>query len=582
MKTLKKLLIMLMVGCMAISSFAACGGTTASSSSGGGDSQTSEPASDSSEDPGKVEYEECTVTAVDYDAVDMSLADIDAWSTENNLDNRAYTTDGIVRSPYFQLSANGVNIPVYAERTTRGVHNIAYISVDGVSEGGKFLLNLELTTHEERTNPVVLPESSGVTAEVDGMKVTATVTEYGSYSFTFDRDKSGILNDGSKLPLTIMVKEKEELVVPDGWTTQTFEPGSYPIDQLTFTEENTAYVFKRGRYDIDGIRINASNVIVFFEDGATLFAKPLTMNGSSPAVNDIISCNNRSNVKFIGRPAIDFSYRSGENNTRLMFSFEFCENIEFAGVNSVNSAGWTCCFTNCKDVLIRDLVLIAFRTYTDGVMLSDCQDVVVTGCFNRTGDDSMEVKSTSGGLMKTDNILFEYNAVWTDKGIAYGAVYESNHDQKNVTWRHNSVGFALAQWTEHLACTTVCIEGSNASVVNEDLHFEDIEIYQTYCAVTTIVLHNGGTVRNIYFKNIEAKYISLNQDIFRGPIDLVVKNSDGGDINDFSIKNLYFDNIVVAGERLTSENKEEMVTYRFVDDFGFRYGYIRVDTLLDE
>lgn len=577
MKIFRKAFILLLIGCMSVSSFAACGSVTESN---GGDGTMTHSSLDSSD--GGIEYEDCIITAVDYDVVEMSLSEIDAWSTENNLDNRAYKTDGIVRSPYFKMSANGVNVPVYAERTARGVHNIAYINVDGISENGKFLLDLELTTHEERTNPIVLPESAGVQASVDGKTVTATITEYGSYSFTFDRDKTGIVNDGSKIPLTVMVKEKEKLNVPDGWNTQTFEPGSYPIDLLTFEEENTVYVFKRGRYDIDGIRIKANNVYVYFEDGATLFAKPLTMNGEIPAVNDIISCGNKSNVKFIGRPAIDFSYRSGENNTRLMFSFEFCEDLEFAGVNSVNSAGWTCCFTNCKDVLIRDLVLIAFRTYTDGVMLSDCQDVVVTGCFNRTGDDSMEVKSTSAGSMKTDNVIFEYNAVWTDKGIAYGAVYESNHDQRNVTWRHNSVGFALAQWTEHLACTTVCVHGNVSTVVNEDLHFEDIEIYQTYCAVTTICMHKGGTVRNIYFKNIEAKYISLNQDIFRGPIDLIVRNEDNGDIGDFSIKNLYFDNIVVEGKRLTNDNKEEMITNRFVDDFGFRYAYIRVDTLLDK
>lgn len=576
MKTKKRAGFLFLVCCIALSSFASCFSGTGDDTGGG-------TIPDDGNKPSEPTYEECVITAVDYDAVEMPLSKIDAWSTENKLSDDAYTTDGIVRSPYFTLSANGVTVPVYAERTTRGVHNMAYINVDGVSENGLFLLNLELTTHEERTNPIVLPESSGVKATADGTKVTATVTQYGSYTFTFDRDKSGVINDGSKLPLTVMVKEKEDLTVPEGWNTKTFEAGTYPLEELTFDEENTVYLFKRGRYEIDGIKIAADNVYVYFEDGATLFAKPVTVLGDGkPAVSDIVACGNNKNVKFIGRPVIDFSYRANKNNTRLMFSFEFCEDLEFGGIHSVNSAGWTCCFTNCKNVLIRDLILIAFRTYTDGVMVSDCQDVVVTGCFNRTGDDSMEVKSTSAGSMKTNNVLFEHNAVWTDKGIAYGAVYESNHDQRNVTWRNNSVGFALAQWTEHLACTTVCVNGNVASVVNEDLHFEDIEIYQTYCAVTTICMHKGGTVRNIYFKNIEAKYISLNQDIFRGPIDLIVRNEDNGDIGDFAIKNLYFDNIVVAGERLTKDNKEEMVTNRFVEDFGFRYAYIKVDTLLDK
>lgn len=90
------------------------------------------------------------------------------------------------------------------------------------------------------------------------------------------------------------------------------------------------------------------------------------------------------------------------------------------------------------------------------------------------------------------------------------------------------MGFALAQWTDHLGCTTVCMEGKSADIVDEDLHFENIEIYTSYCPVTTIVLHNGGTVRNIYFKKITAKYVSLNPDIFRGAIDLMVRNTDRG------------------------------------------------------
>lgn len=192
----------------------------------------------------------------------------------------------------------------------------------------------------------------------------------------------------------------------------------------------------------------------------------------------------------------------------------------------------------------------------------------------------MEVKSTSSGSVKTDNVVFENNAVWTDKGIAYGAVYESNHDQRNVIWRNNSVGFALAQWTDHLGCTTVCMEGKSADVVNEDLHFENIEIYTSYCPVTTIVLHNGGTVRNIYFKKITAKYVSLNPDIFRGAIDLMVRNTDRGDIEDFQIKTLYFDHIEIGGEKLTNSNKTEMVTHKFADGFVFDYKYIRVDTQL--
>jgi len=197
---------------------------------------------------------------------------------------------------------------------------------------------------------------------------------------------------------------------------------------------------------------------------------------------------------------------------------------------------------------------------------------------------AMEVKSTTGGSVPLKNVVFEYNAVWTDKGIAYGSVYETSSNRQGVIWRHNSVGFALANWSEHLGCTTISMEGSG-NTTDSDLHFEDIEIYASYCPVTTIVLHNGGTVRDIYFENIRAKYIDLRSTgagWYRGAIDFVVYNSDKGEIEDFAIKNIYFDNIDLAGTKLTPENKKELITTKFAAGFDeiFRdYRSIRVNTL---
>ena len=516
------------------------------------------------------------VEGVEYAA--ESVDDIDYWSTENSLNNDACRLAGIVRSPYFEVRINAAEVSVFAERTTHGVHSFAYADIYDAEDG--MALDVEITTHEERTNPVVLPENAGVTATVQGKTVKARIVEYGAYTFTFDRD--GVLKDGSQLPLTLMIKPREEPVVPAGYAVREIEPGEYPISEMTFTEENTLYYFKKGAYTIDGMEI-PSNSVVYYEPGCVFSVKPLTMDEATgkPAVGDIISSKRTENVKILGRAAFDFSYRAGnDTNFRLAFSFELVKNLSVSGLNSVNSAGWTVCFTNCEDVSVRDLIVIAYRTYSDGVMLSDCKNASVSGCFVRTGDDAMEVKSTSSGSVKTDNVVFENNAVWTDKGIAYGAVYESNHDQRNVIWRNNSVGFALAQWTDHLGCTTVCMEGKSADVVDEDLHFENIEIYTSYCPVTTIVLHNGGTVRNIYFKKITAKYVSLNPDIFRGAIDLMVRNTDRGDIEDFQIKTLYFDYIEIGGEKLTNSNKTEMVTHKFADGFVFDYKYIRVDTQL--
>ena len=189
----------------------------------------------------------------------------------------------------------------------------------------------------------------------------------------------------------------------------------------------------------------------------------------------------------------------------VIFSFTSMTNMVFSGLTVLNSCNWTCCFTGCESVEIRDLLLLGYRTFSDGVMLADCADVRVDGCFVRTGDDAMEVKSGSAGTVRTKNVVFENNAVWTDKGIAYGAVYESAFDQSDVVWRNNSVGYALADWSRHLGCVTVSMEGRDPTVRDHHLYFQDIEIYRSHCPVITVMMHNGGYIHDIYFQSIHAK-----------------------------------------------------------------------------
>ena len=516
------------------------------------------------------------------------------WLEENRnsdgvITNKATTQTGIVRSPYFTLTANGVSVPVYAERTAAGAHSFAYIDLDGLSDGARFSLNLNITTHIARSNPVVLPESAGIKAVADGREVSATVTDYGVYTFSFDKS---LISDGADLPLTLTVKKKEAFSLPEGYELRTFLPGRYMYETTRFMKTHAAYYFKKGYYEIEGMTLPSDSVF-YFEEGTVLAVKALTLDSAgNPLVSKIFEAERYGkNIRFYGRPAIDFSERNGSNDVykedagsgagyNFGFLFEYTENVEFSGVNAVNSGSWTCCFSASKNVEVRDLVLLGYRTYSDGVMISDCENVTVRGCFVRTGDDAMEVKSTTAGHVAMKNVVFEQNSVWTDKGVAYGAVYETANDIQGVTWRNNSVGYALPHWSDHLACTTISMEGSTGTT-DSDLHFENIEIYTTYCPVTTVVLHNGGTVSNVYFKDVRVKYLLLHQR-YRGAIDFIVYNKDGGDIDDFAIKTVYFDKIDLAGTALTQENKKKLITTKFAEGFAALfndYRFIKVNTL---
>ena len=266
-----------------------------------------------------------TVCGVDYTDTVLDEGDSKRWANENDLDNEACSMPGIIVSPYFSMTANGVDIPVFAERTANGPHNLAYIEVDGVGEDGVFSLNVELEAHTARKDPVVLPESSGVTAVSDGKKTTARITSFGSYTFTFDK---GLLNDGSELPLTVMVKPKE-LSEYKNYKTREIEPGTYPLGELDLSTPGSLYYFKKGVYEIDCINIATGNIIVYFEPGTLLVAKPLTLDeNGTPMAQHVIAGWGQFGVKILGHAAVDLSYRP---RTGVIFSFDKMSLLEFGG-----------------------------------------------------------------------------------------------------------------------------------------------------------------------------------------------------------------------------------------------------------
>lgn len=547
------------------------------------DSQTNSGAADTaSGDQGSVMTETAdevpaaeptlTVHGVEYTDTVLAEDDVAKWSRENNLSDDAGTMPGIIVSPYFTMTANGEEIPVFAERTANGPHNLAYIEVSDLPKDGTFALDVAIQAHTERTNPVVLPQSSGVTASANGKTTTARITACGSYTFTFDKSAD---NNGSELPLTVMVKPAE-LSEYQNYKTRVIEPGTYALGELDLSVPGSLYYFKKGVYELDCIEISTGNVIVYFEPGTLLVAKPLTLDeNGNPLAQHVISAYGQFGVKILGHAAVDLSYRP---RTNVIFSFTRMSLFEFGGFNVINSNNWTCCFTGCEDVVIRDLALIGYKTYSDGVMLSDCKNVTVDGCFVRTGDDALEVKSTFDGSVRQENILFQNNAVWTDKGIAYGCVYESNFSQSGVIWKNNSVSYALANWSQHLGCATISINGADPSVEDSDMHFENLEIYYSRCPVITLVMHNGGSIHDIHFENITAKEVHLNPAVSRSYIDIWIKNEDGGALSDFSLDNLYFDNISYNGTALTADNADDEIRFSVPAAYSADRGILHINT----
>lgn len=509
----------------------------------------------------KVSYNEVNVQK-DMDKFYNETKNAKGSSNDNPLDY------GFVKSVWHELKINNEEINVYSARCGYGIHSFAWIDVE---TDGDFTLDIDLTLLSGSYSKVtVLPEKENVKASINGSEVSSKITSYGNFSFVFD--------ELPYMAMTLYVAPYSKAPIISGYETVTINPGVYDnIDNsLEFKNGNTIYVFKSGVYDITSINVPSDSVI-YFERGCYF----RVFEGFEKDYKAAITSTG-NNVKIEGRALFDFSKcMGGDNKTKGVYSFSG-ENIHVEGLITINSNNWSLCFNAAKKAEVERCMFFSYRTYSDGVMFSDSQDCVARDCFVRTGDDAMEVKAFSTTSSQTNNVLFENNSVWTDKGIAYGCIYESVHDVENVYFKNNSVGFAQASWSEHLGCLVIQM-GSMKQSTWHDVYFENVEIYKTSCSM--ISLYNralnateGGKIKDIYFKNVVAKYVNvINLPVYG--INIVIRLGNGADFRNSVIGNAYIDNCSFEGTLIDEDNYKQFTNIALDDNAKFSTKNIIINSL---
>ena len=122
------------------------------------------------------------------------------------------------------------------------------------------------------------------------------------------------------------------------------------------------------------------------------------------------------------------------------------------------------------------------------------------------------------------------------------------------------------------------INGSDPTVEDYDMHFEDLEIYYSRCPVITLVMHNGGNIHDIHFKDIRAKEVYINSAVSKSYIDIWIKNEDGGALSDFKLNDLYFDGISYNETTLTAENADTEIRFSVPAEYPVDRTVLHINT----
>ena len=518
----------------------------------------------------------------DYSALSYTKAaaveDIEAYAREvssaSGKKNNAPVENGIVLCPYYTLKINGKEVPVYTTRCTNGTHSFAWIDVKGAPE--EFSLDVELITEKKYSGVVVLPEKSGVKAELKDKTVTATINAYGDYSFAFSTDRLKTYKVSNQ-PLTLIVAPESAPEIPDGYEYIEIEPGRYGYDDLKFTKSNAVYCFKTGEYEIRRIITSKlQNIMFYFEPGTyfSVYETPeigLDQYNIGGPVFGIQSCEN---VRIEGRALFDFSsvrglYKDPETGkdvdmTQYVFNFYNNKNMYVSGITTINSNHWTFRIGACEDILSEWNMMLGYRNYSDGFIYSDCVRATGRYMFARTGDDGIEVKALGsyGGYKDTipeaKDVLFEKCTVWNDAAAALGVIYENYKPIDGVTFRDCSVGFSTCAWSANNSALNIRLAYPGTALW-KNIVFDGIEIFECYKNAFTLEWNlQGGQVENVLVKNITVRNagaaIRVNVDT-----DPVLPDS----ALQVRCKNFVFENFDFMGTKLTNEDKENVLYFSY-------------------
>ena len=507
---------------------------------------------------------EIVATVYDNDEVkninETEAGDIATWQaqvfTKNGGNNDMPTKNALIKSPWHKLTVNGKSVPVYTARCGKGSHSFAWVDV--TKNKKDFALEVVLTLSESAQKCVVLPLNKNVSVKKDNNKYSAFVTEYGSYTFTFSAEKDAEATDPTFAPMTLMVTSETTLDAPEEYDRVEIEPGYHEDNELEFTAGDTVYYFKKGLHEISSVNV-PSNSILYLERGAYLKVTDRGSDATGWNGKTALHTEYTENVKIIGRGLLDCGeVLGGDNKRKHVVNVGNASDVLLEGLTVINSNTWSVCGYNSDNVRFDKNLLLSYRTYSDGLMFSECTNSSGRYNFVRTGDDAIEYKGTGwqGGNAAGavgSNCVFEYNDVWTDKGSGYCLTWESDCDMDGMVFRNNNVGFAQPTWSDGNNALD-CRLGTNANKTWQNVTFDNIEIY--HCISPNVMICQlsgvGANLKNITFSNIKVHSTAIGVYAFTmyfGARDGVIEN--------ITLKNIDF-----CGKKLTASDKNDSTVIR--------------------
>lgn len=407
---------------------------------------------------------------------------------------------GMVTSGTYSAVVNGHEVWV-EEIGPGGMENlnVARFSCEGVQ-------NVCITAVEPVESFTIQPESAGVKAHAESNTLSFSMPGPGKLYIR--------INDNPYIAVFADPLEKD-IPSPDSGIDY-YGPGNHDI----------------GRIDVH------DNQTIYISGGANLNA-------------DIYGT--AKNLRIFGR---------GSLNGRL--SLRDCSNLTVEGIFMRNTRGWTNTVTNSTGTLYENVKVFSHTGVwgLDGINPVSCKGFTVRGCFIRTRDDCIAIKSNGDpeeyDLSSRDILIENCIMVGWDHADGVTLGFELNGGQvENISVRNCDILKSAGSGRSggHSAFSIVCDGASDV----HDILFEDIRVesdmeYKNLEIILTEAERYGngrmGTVNGVHIRNVRWSNVNRPFTIVGHPTRFV--------------ENVTFTNCYVGGRLLTG-----------LDDAWFQTEYVR-------
>lgn len=427
-------------------------------------------------------------------------------------------------STNFAVTVSGKALPVYVAKVASADPALRWKAMDDKTNSANYFdkaafgyfdlqgsATVTVTCLQDITSAKVLPTSFGITPKVQGRTLSFTIAQ--------PRHLTIEVNGNWVNSLHLFVNPPEtNAPSPNDPNVIYFAPGIHEIGSLEVSSGKTVYV--AGGAVVRGVIKPEEKFSISGYSGLRTYQPTLRLRGN--------------NITLRGRGIIDGSHST--THARNLVHVQGT-NLVLEGVILRDSSTWTVPVRRCENLRISNLKLIGYRANSDGIDICNSRNVTVEGCFIRTLDDLIVIKSDKG-QGEVRGIVARNCVLWNEVAHALSVGAELRENVSDVLFTDCDVIHDKGrEWT-------LRVYHCDAALIS-NIRFENIRIEESKRLISSWIGKavwsrdaERGRIQDVSFKNIAA---------VSDPLRIELKGFDAG----HAVEKVAFENVRVNGRPLT-------------------------------